>query len=72
MKNKDYIWESNRGEIHICDMSSNHIINTINSINDMVKKGSLDNYPPQYDNMYKVLNERGIDTDLVIDSWWKN
>ena len=65
MKNPELYWESHRGKIKITDMDTTHLINTVKLINRMAEKGH--EYPECYDNMYKELNKRDVDTDFELE-----
>ena len=65
MKNPELYWKGSRGEVKVSEMGTTHLINTVKLINRMTEKGH--EYPKCYDNMYKELNDRGIDTDFELD-----
>ena len=64
------VWISADGDIEISDMETSHIINTLNMINDMVKRGKID-YPIQYDALFNELADRGYETDDELDEIYK-
>ena len=64
------IWNSSNGDIKISDMETSHIINTLNMINDMVKRGKIE-YPIQYDALFNELASRGYEADDELDEIYK-
>ena len=67
MSEDKFFWKTKDGLVDITEMRTTHIINTIKLINKMAESNSDYEYPESYDFMYKVLNARGVDTDMEID-----
>ena len=73
MKKKDpeFHWRSAKGVVHITDMDTVHLINTVKRINKMADTYRLEEvpfeFPKCYDNMYMELEFRGVDTDFELN-----
>lgn len=63
------VWTSADGDIEISEMATSHIINTLHMINEMINKGRLEDYPIQYDTLFRELENRGFGVDDIDDEF---
>tara|TARA_R100001530_G_C4240269_1_gene135077 strand:+ start:350 stop:592 length:243 start_codon:yes stop_codon:yes gene_type:complete len=63
------VWTSADGDIEISEMATSHIINTLHMINEMINKGNLEDYPIQYDTLFRELENRGFGVDDIDDEF---
>ena len=72
MKDMTLYWKSINGLIKVSAMETSHLINAVKITNKIVGLGlhGNDEYHECYDEMYKELNVRGVDTDFELDNMY--
>jgi hypothetical protein len=57
--NLDYVWESNTGDVHISNMTTNHLINTIKYLERMYQARHEEDWKNYLPNIYyNMCNEK--------------
>ena len=70
-KDPKFHWRSAKGVVHIADMDTVHLINTVKMINKMADRHRAEDvpfeFPKCYDAMYIELEYRGVDIDFELN-----